>query len=331
MPAHLVSGAGRNNGVSAPADQPGLHIIVCVEQGVLESQSRLLVASVERWLSSTSNHIHVYSPRPGHWPAATTRAFLQQHGVNWVSEPLNDAFHEYPIANKVLACRHFEQQHPEAERVMFIDTDTVFLNPIDPQWLLAEQQILVRPVDNKGPGSESAADPNNAFWEQVFGLFNLPLPAADMTTTVRPHTIRPYYNAGLVWNNGVAGFFQQWYADFMALVDSGLRPAGYQSRDGDDYRCLDQVALAVTCSRWHDQVSCLPATYNYPIPFKPMLDLRPGSPAIDQLVHVHYHKWFQHPRFLDHVVRDSEHHSTQKKWLTQQLPIEPAIDGPFKC
>ena len=189
----------------------------------------------------------------------------------------------------------------------------------------------MRPVDNKGPGSTGENDENDLFWQNVYRLFGTDLPESNLVTTVRPNTIRPYYNAGFIWANGLPGFFQQWKKDFVKLVNSGLRPYGYQSRDNTDFRCLDQVALSVTAQRYNQNIEILPESYNYPIPFQPLLKDRENHPRFYELIHIHYHKWFQHPGFLDHVTSDEDKKSEQYLWLKEQLPLLPEMKGDFKC
>lgn len=306
------------------------HLLFCSELGVIENQSFLLIKSIQKWMINFIS-IHAYSPRKSNTPSAKTRNFYKDNNIiNYINN-LNTQFADYPIANKLLACAEFETNNPKATNIMFVDTDTVFLNPIDTGLTNNRPALYLRPVDNKGPGSESKDDPNDLFWRQVFQLFKLPLPVPNLLTTVRPATIRPYYNAGFIWVNNIPGFYQQWLEDFLELVDSGLRPFGYESRDGDDFRCLDQVALAVTASRYQEHIKILPETYNYPIPFRPFMKDRDKHPAFKDLVHIHYHKWFQHPSFLDHVTSDKDKQTEQYRWLKEQLPLQPTIDGPFKC
>src|SRR5690606_1395829 len=130
--------------------------------------------------------LNAYSPRIKNKPKDSTYQFLNRHNVNHHTKNLNQTFLDYPIANKLLACADFEKNNPHEERIVFVDTDTVFLNPIDAKLLTDEPALYLRPVDNKGPGSESIDDNNDDFWQQVFKLFNLPLPKPTLTTTVRP-------------------------------------------------------------------------------------------------------------------------------------------------
>ena len=91
------------------------------------------------------------------------------------------------------------------------------------------------------------------------------------------------------------------------------------------------MALAVTATRYQEFLKVLPESYNYPIPFRPMMKDRESHPDFKDLVHVHYHKWFQHPEFLDHVTSEEDKQSEQYKWLKAQLPLLPEIDDEFKC
>lgn len=307
-----------------------LNILFCVESGPLEQQALLLIASVNRWFKFKDYQLVAYSPRIDHQPSDYTLARFVQSGVRWISADINKDFGDYPIANKILACNHFIENNPEANNVMFVDTDTIFLNDIESRMLSVHSQLYLRPVDNKGPGSESVNDVNDEFWKKVFGLCEVSLPEPAIWTTVRPKLIRPYFNAGLVWVIGIKDFYQQWYKDFIKIIQSEFRPFGYQSRDGDDFRCLDQVALAVTASRYQDQLKILPETFNYPLPFRPVMKLRANHPGFNELVHVHYHKWFQHPDFLEHITAGIDQVSAQYRWLKQCLPLEPLIDTQFK-
>lgn len=307
-----------------------IQIIICVEQGVLEEQAKLFIKAVSN-LKKSEYLIHAYSPREQKLPSNETVAFFKQHNVVWINEALNQNFYQYPIANKLLASLHFEVHQSQPASIVFSDTDTVILNDLYDNVDLNKPALFLRPVDNKGPGSEGKDDLNDKFWKGIFTLCGIEMPAPSVWTTVRPHLIRNYFNAGFIWAHNLDGFFKQWYEDFIKIVNSDLRPFGWISRDGDDFRCLDQVALAVTATRFQEYLQVLPETYNYPIPFRPLMKNRTNHPSFNDLVHVHYHKWFQHPKFLEHVISAEECESNQYQWLKSHLPLKPEIDGKLKC
>jgi lipopolysaccharide biosynthesis glycosyltransferase len=307
-----------------------LGIMFCVENGQLEVQTELLIKSIEYFLEESEVTLFACSPRKNHIPHDfRTKIF----GLNiiHIDKDLNKKMTEYPIANKVICSNYVENHFPNIQNLIFVDSDTVFLNPLSQNLLAPSQKLYLRPVDNKGPGSGGSGGQNDDFWHNIFNLCGVNLPEPSIWTTVRPNLIRNYFNAGLIWVNGIPGFFQQWHDDFISIVNSDLRPFGYKSRDGDDFRCLDQVALAVTATRFQEYVQILPETYNYPIPFRPKMKDRVNHPKFNELVHIHYHKWFQHPGFLDHITTDEEKESEQYLWLQEQLPLQPVIGDQFKC
>lgn len=304
-------------------------VVFCVEKGILENQSMLLASSGIQF-SGDDICFFAYSPRKNYWPRSQTVDFLKQKGVPVYLKDHNKKFESYPIANKVLGSQYFESKLKSFDSIMFVDSDTVFLNDVSNGLDLKKPALFLRPVDNKGPGSEGDSDKNDFFWKKVFSLCGVDLPEPAVWTTVRPHYIRNYFNAGFVWAHRLEGFFQQWYKDFLTIVESELRPFGWTSRDGNDYRCLDQVALAVTATRYQEYLQILPETYNYPIPFRPLMKDREGHPKFQDLVHVHYHKWFQHPNFLNHVASEVETSCDQYKWLSNRLPLLPTISCAFK-
>ncbi len=304
-------------------------ILFCVEAGLLESQTRLLVNSFKQFSPGNNHHLFAFSPRENFRPSSKTYEYLARNHVTHIDHCLNDSFLNYPIANKILACSYFEQNMPEFESVMFLDTDTVLLNDFGLNEF-DSKGLYLKPVGHKGPGTVGNEDANDGFWQQVFSLFELALPAVKFHTTIKDTAIRGYFNAGLVWSNKVPGFFQQWEQDFLKLIDSGLTPPGFVSKDRNNFRCLDQVALAVTASRFDECIKILPAGYNHHIPFRPMM-VDKYCPDFKDLIHIHYHKWFQHPGFLDHITTEQEKLSVQYQWLKKQLPLTPTIDDQFKC
>jgi len=308
-----------------------ISIVFCVESGLLETQARLLVESIMRLPNAKHYQLIAFSPRANSQPSQETITFFKRNHVVHLTEPINQKYQDYPIANKVLACAYVERQIESRHSILFVDTDTVFINDISEDCIKSEGFVYVRPVDNKGPGTLGVGDANDPFWKEVYQLFDLPMSDVSVITTVNNEKIRSYYNAGFIWSHKVVGFYEQWLQDFETLVQSKLRPFGYKSRDNTNFRCLDQVALAVTTSRNQFNTKELSRKYNYPIPFKPKIDQGEHHVDIEELIHVHYHKWFQHAGFLSHVCSEREKQSEVYAWLDSRLPIKPEIVGEFKC
>ncbi|WP_395373954.1 hypothetical protein [Marinicella sp. W31] len=308
-----------------------LALIFILEKGYLEQQALLLAESVKTFAASgMPMDMYACCVRKDYNPSEETIQQLQQWGVTTICENLNEKFDYFPLCNGIHAAAYVEQYYPDYAGYLLVDTDTVFTGSL-PMTLFQKPALMMRTVDNKGIGSSGDDDPNDEFWQQAFALFDMPLSPPSAETTVRKAFIRPYYNSGFVLAYQLNDFMQHWKNDFYKLMQSEIRTAGEASRYGKDYGFIEQFTLSITASRFPQTLVEAPETINYPIPFRPMLKDRDGHPNFTDLVHVHYHRWFQHPGFLDHVTAPEEQTTTQYNWLKSRLPLQPTIDDPFKC
>ena len=200
-------------------------VLFCVENNVLLSQAQLLIESLNRFFPMAQ--AYAFARRANNQPDSSSVQTMRSQGVEVITEVLNTDYLQYPIANKVLACDYFERHIGGHEHVVFVDTDTVFLNPLDVSVCAQPSGIMVRPVDNKGPGSTGPEDRNDAFWQRMYDLFGVSA-GGYVTTTVGKQRIRHYFNAGFIWVKNNPLFFQTWKKDFEQLVDSGLRPDAHR-------------------------------------------------------------------------------------------------------
>jgi len=304
-----------------------LAILFVAEAGIYVEQAKLLALSIQEFLPNVQKDTFIFCPRKQYLPDQKEIRELKRLSSAVFTYDLNRDHVDFPLANTLYSAAFFESTFPEYKSILLVDTDTVFLN--QPEKGVFKPGIHVRVVDNKGVGTLGPEDPNDAFWKSLFSYFDLPLPKIALETTIRRERIRPYFNSGFTWCNAVPGFFAKWLEDFRVLMESPLRP-DYVGRDGTNFGFFEQLALAITTRRYPDLIHGLPQNMNYPIPFHPLLKQENRSIPLHDLTHVHYHKWFQHPRFVDHVFDESEKNTSQFKWLQDKLPLNPTIDGPFK-
>lgn len=305
-----------------------LAILIIIEPGLLERQAELLIKSIRKYLAEEID-IFTFSPRVDRKPGSYMLSFLNDYVTDHFNTDLNIEYADFPLANGLYASSFFEKEHPEYRNILLTDTDTVFINDF-PEIIFENNTVFVSPADNKGVGSEGTHDSEDIFWRQIFEYFEINLPEANMITTVRKNTIRPYHNSGFVLVNEIDGFYQQWFNDFDRLMKSNIRP-NFVGRDGTNFGFFEQLVLSITTQRIINNKRIFPQSLNYPIPFQPYLLNENRSLDFSNLVHIHYHKWFQHPGFLDHVTTDEDKKTEQYRWLKEQLPLQPTIDGPFKC
>lgn len=309
-------------------------ILFVIEPGYLEQQAKLLINSIHKFVSNDlyTTDLFSFSPRKNKKPGSEITKLLSSGVTHHFNENLNIELYNFPLINGHIGASFFEKNYPQYNKILLVDTDTVFLNNINYLMNLENDQkkLLLSPVDNKGVGSSGEHDENHEFWALLYQLLDIPLPNKFIQTTVRQNIIWPYYNAGFVFSKNINGFFTQWLNDFKKIYHSNIR-SNYSGKDGTKTLYLEQVALALTSQRYQKHIEILPQSYNYPIPFRPIMKNRPEHPKFEELVHVHYHKWFQHPGFLDYVTDEEEKKSEQYLWLKEHLPLLPTIDDPFKC
>lgn len=295
-----------------------------VERGFLESQARLLVASLRRWGGAVGENLLLtaFSPRKAHRPSPRTLTFLEAAGAEVSLDDLNVRFANYPIGNKVVACAWAEAQWPD-DRLIFVDTDTMFL--AEPTLLIANdpERVGVRPVDNPGPAMRDPDGPEAAYWSRVFEVCDCE-PPPTVVTTVSGEQIGGYWNAGLIVKPARLPLFQRWYENMERLQAASLQPAVNAGRG------LDQIALAAALAAFPQSIGHLPPTYNYPLPQRRKV-LNPETLAVDLLdvVHLHYHRWLHKRDWLDVILGDHERGDPRFQWLQEQLPLTPTIEDPF--
>ena len=289
--------------------------ILCVESGNLENQAGLLVRSLRRWGGRYGQcRIVAYRPREGPPLRTQTLEVFEEHGVDLDETVLNRELHHYPIANKVFVTATAERELDE-DVVVFLDSDTVILNEPTALDLDSDRPVALRPVDRKGRGSEGPHDRADAYWTRLYDLCGVK-DTRFVTTTVDGVTVRAYWNAGLIAARRDAGVFGRWLDHLRILADAGHLPGGKMTN-------LDQVALS-TATAGVDIVA-LDDRYNYPLPWRGRLPERMRALRLDELVHVHYHQWFNRADYLTLVRPPLDAACPRYRWLNAALPFEPLI------
>lgn len=296
-----------------------LAFLICVERGPLEAQAVLFSEALRRWGGDLAEApLHAFAPRPEARPATATTDRLHELGVTYVEAPLNVKHESLPALNKVVVCAWAEREL-DHEVLVFADSDSVFLGEPSAleggDWLAA-----VRPVDRKIAGSRGRGR-NEPYWRRLYDALGV-RSEPYTRTTVDGEPIRAYWNAGLVAARRSAGLFGAWERAAERIVELGLM---HPKRPG----FIDQFALAAVTADVHEQVLVLPETYNYPLAFRSSLP--PQSRALDlaEIVHLHYHRWFQLPGLLGLMEPGFDPAGERYRWLEERLPLEPTIEQPF--
>ncbi len=298
---------------------PTVGFVCCVEAGRLEGQALLLARSIRTFGGSLADApIVAVAPRAGHEPSGATLATFRDLGVTTVVEDLNTQHPDYGMANKWAAAR-WAEEHLDTEVLVFLDSDTMVVADPSEFRLPPDVDVAVAPVDRKDKGSRGPGDPREDYWLRMYELTGV-TQRPFVTTPAGHQRIRAYFNGGLVATRRELRLFSEWYADFRALLDADHLPP-------EGLGFLDQLSLAPMVSRHWDRARVLDWRYDYPLPHRPTLPEPGRSAALEDLVHVHYHRFFAHPGFLDAVLPPLPKSSPVRDFLEPLLPLEPVRKG----
>ena len=306
-----------------------LAFIACTEAGNLENQSTLLFRSIRKFGGQFKNMpIHSLQPRRGPTLKTETFQIFDQLEVQHHTEILNTAYEEFPRTNKIFACAWAEEFLPE-DILVFLDSDTLFIN--EPDELLLPQQIGVgiRPVDSKNIASSGPDDCYEPYWQKVYSICQVPEPPY-IQTSIDQQTIRACWNSGLVAVQRNLGLFHQWRHHFMTLMRARhFPPVARRPNIGIPF--LDQIALSATLARVFERIQMLPYRYNYCLSKRPIMPVPYRNVPLEALVHLHYHQWFNKPDYLAALTPGFNQQSPIYQWITNFLPFRPTIDDPLRC
>ena len=242
----------------------------------LEAQAILLAATLKRHL--TPNQTAIAYVREDHADrlAPLTRAVLDRTGVEIRVIPDTDGgTHQpwsspYPQGNKILAAA----EPREATVSVFLDTDTVLIQPVDFAAQLGDALVAASASDYSATANDDGS------WGAFYGLFGLPLPDERITLRGgRQIESLPYYNAGVVifrerMGTKPTGFGKGWLADAVHF--------DHHATPGHDRATIDQFTLPITATRQGRHVAGLDQAMNYNIQAS-------GDETDDPLWIAHYH------------------------------------------
>ncbi|MDM8557543.1 sulfotransferase [Candidatus Parabeggiatoa sp. HSG14] len=224
-------------------------VFVC-QQGELEIKSMLLAASLKRYLRSEYELVAAIPHPPLRWGTISNNTLNLMKILGVRSVPIkNDIDENYPIGNKV-ACLNIETS---AEKIVFLDSDILCLREFSPQF---DAPFNAKPADL------STFSSDNSLWQQIYHLFQLPLPSWRVTSSTSGELMLPYFNAGVIAVQNGLNFGKVW-EECCQAIDAD--PSITNKRPW-----LDQIALPVAMARLNLDHACLDERFNYPAHLKPL-------------------------------------------------------------
>ena len=231
-------------------------VFVC-QAGELEIKSMLLAASLRQFLRCDYELVAAIPQPINQWGqiAASTQALMQTLGVR--SVPITNSIDlNYPIGNKV-ACLGIESI---ADKIVFLDSDILCLR----EFSLNNQElakIFQVPFAAK-PADLATFTRDSQLWQQIYDLFQLPLPQWRVIATVSGELMWPYFNAGVIAIANGMDFAQVWQ---QCCQQIDAHPTIPNKRPW-----LDQIALPIAVNKLNLKHNCLDERFNYPAHLKPL-------------------------------------------------------------
>jgi len=312
-------------------DESEIAYLICVEANRLEPQARLLCESIRTFGGRYRNApILAVSPRPHLALGPEARAHLEDLGVTYVVEPLNDTGSPYGTINRIVAGAWAESHCPQPYLVL-LDTDTVFV--AEPSFLRADAGL--RPVDVKGAASSGAGDPLDAYWTRLcrFGGID-PSRLPMISTTIDKVPIRASYNGGFTVFRRDLGILQTTRDIFFQSFEENLRPhagteqdvfasTGFVGREASQWWGSSQAALSVAIWSRTSDVHTYDERYN--IPLHNLVEPGRSWPMAEgfQPILLHYH-YLAEPQYRSHfrqVVERLGCSSDVIRWIEDRLPL----------
>lgn len=295
-----------------------LAYLACIESGNLENQALLLFRSIRKY-GGRFRHAPVYAfQRRGSPPLKVdTMQTMEELCVRHRSE-VDDRFPDLPLVNKIFVTS-WAETHLDEEILVFCDSDTIFVGEPTAFDLDKHVSAALRPVPQRKFGSSGPGCAEDEYWRRLYelcGVTNEPF----VETTITRERIRAYWNSGLIVARRSEALFAQWEDDFLRLMKAGHVPP----RQGKLF--IDQLALSATLARARQEVRVLDARYNYQLPKRPIMPPPDRDYQLADLIHVHYHAWFNKPGYLETLRPPLDRESETYRWVSSFLPFQPTID-----
>lgn len=295
----VTGGRTREQMVRSPVEQDTTFIFASYAESDEQLQHTVfLVESIREFAGIHARApVRVYLPETYEPSEATLidRLHGLEVSVHTVGVPEESRWLYY--SGKVYAAAVAEQQAVGMTSVLvWMDEDTVVLQPPDELSLAGEKVLAFRPVMHNRSGSELAKPPDT-FWKRVYELVDIDTEQLfPMMTIADKVTIRPYFNAGLLAVRPEVGMLRRWPVAFERLYED--ETICELCRGEEKWRIfLHQAALVGAVLNLVDQSQLveLDNRYNYPLFFEEHWQSADRFDDISDVVTLRYDTYFRDP------------------------------------
>ena len=274
-------------------------VFVC-QQGSLELKSMLLAASLKYYLRCDYECVAAIPQPATKWGTVSTDTLDFMHNLGVRSVPITNRVNDnYPIGNKVAALAI----DTSADRLIFLDSDILCGREFCPDTVSLDLSSTLETVselsENKSGifSTPISVVPSKILftrdvkqWQQIYDLFDLPLPQWQVLCSGTNELMLPYFNAGVVAIQNGLGFAEMW-EDCCRRIDVATSIT-------HKYPWLDQLALPVAIARLNLTVEVLDDRFNYQVHSMPL------PKDLPFFCHYHVPDWIRYEPRLNQLVNE---------------------------
>ena len=222
----------------------------------------------------------------------------------------------------------------QVDFMLFLDTDTMFLNPIESDILQNQFSVALRPTDYAEASLKLRHDDLKS-WEYLLKRFNINEIVKWMTITGLDNvTTYASFNGGFILASVESQLFTKW-KEIADLLKDDKEFLEILKIEKTSMHYLDQILLSITLMKYFDtsNVKILNDKYNFslaPVYYKKIEYSQSGKKyyrelvrELDQFVHIHYHHRFNERTFLKYFRKSSQGDLSKKFIPFEHSAIHP--------
>lgn len=300
--------------------------IINVDVGHLEEKAILLLESIIKFVD---NDPFVIVIKPNLKPISpNTLRYFTSKNVHFHEIELGNFFNYNMMMSKIFIASYAETLYGEmVDYLLFLDTDTIFLNSIENNLFNKNFLIALRPTDFSD-GSLVSFDSCSSVWKYLIKKFNLEENVRWKHKCIRDNVIAyASFNSGFILERKGTHLFEKW--KIMAdSVQSDKNFIDLLNQDKDSFHYLDQILLSCILMKdfYPEDIDALNIRYNFNLEslfFGHVISFMGRkwvfdklSLALDDLIHLHYHHAFDsNPKSILRYFHNKEYISLLKSFV----------------
>ena len=292
--------------------------------GKAELDTLLLVESIRTFGGTLANNpIWVLVPEVLGPLSPGTQEALAQRSVSVLDFKVDPETLKFPFAAKIEAAAFAEQRaQGQAERLVFLDRDTLVLQEPTELLIPAGKTLGYRPVHHKLIGS-AWDQPLDAFWSLVYEACDVPLENLFPMVTHTGEQIRPYFNAGTFVLRPGRGLLTLWKDEFLKWHRQAQFQAFYDKNQLYIIFIHQAIFTGILLAALNpEEMQLLSPKINYPLHLHQDISSEQRPETVNELVTVRYESIFDEPGWQQLPIR--EH---LLSWLESQPRVQDYQEG----